>query len=313
MFVLPLIGPPATFTNPIGMGADPSITYDGTRYALTYTTGNDVRVATSPTLAGLHAAPMNVVYTPPKETMYWRNLWAPEFFADRGQTYILFAADDGRDENHRLYLLRSKSKDVRGPYEFLGKVPTPASTWAIDGFYFRHAGRLYLLWSGRVQMSDPQRIYIVEMRDTLTPMGRGVAITEPTFDWERVGWPVNEGPTAVAKGRAVTVTYAASGGTTMAYCLGRLFNPTGDLMNPKAWEKSPAPVFAGSHGMFAPGHNSFFRAKGGAWWSVFHAKRTAEDGWGGRITAAQPVTFDHRGQAILGTPAGWDHPFPEPR
>ena len=70
-----------------------------------------------------------------------------------------------------------------------------------------------------------------------TISGPRIEISRPEFEWERRGWPVNEGPAPIARGRAVSLTYSGAGGSTPHYALGRVFNPTGDLLNPRAWRK----------------------------------------------------------------------------
>ncbi|RYG80460.1 hypothetical protein EON77_08185, partial [bacterium] len=254
----------ATFANPIRNGADPTIVWAKGMYHYSCTTGRDVRVWSAPTLGGLKDAEPKTVFRAVPGTRYAEHYWAPEFLNWRGRIYLYFAADDGKDENHRMYVLRAKGDDPRGPYDFLGEVRTPENQWSIDGFAFPYRGQLYFFWSGWQSMQNrDQRIYVARMRDPATIAGSRVEISRPEFAWERRGWPVNEGPAPIAKGRAVSLTYSGAGGSTPHYALGRLFNPSGDLMNARAWTKDREPVFAAGSGMFAPGHNSFFTARDG--------------------------------------------------
>ena len=196
----------------------------------------------------------------------------------------------------------------------MGKVATPDDQWSIDGFAFPYRGGLYFFWSGWLSEANrDQRIYIARMKDPATIEGPRVELSRPEFEWERRGWPVNEGPAPIARGRAVSLTYSGAGGSTSHYALGRLFNPTGDLMNPKAWTKERAPVFSAGAGMFAPGHNSFFLARDGKPYITFHAKREDKEGWGGRLSAVAPVSFDGDGRVALPSAPGWEQDLVEPR
>ncbi len=304
----------ATFTNPLRPGADPTIVYAKGLYHYSCTSGRQVEVWSAPTLGALKSVKSKVVFTPPKGTAYSEHLWAPEFLRWNGRTYIHFAADDGKDENHRMYALKSRTDDPRGPYDFIGEVRTPENQWSIDGFAFAHRGGLVFFWSGWQSMRNrDQRIYVAKMKDPKTIVGPRIEISRPEFEWERRGWPVNEGPAPIAKGRAVSLAYSGAGGSTLHYALGRLFNPSGNLLNPRAWYKERLPVFLPAAEMYAPGHNSFFTARDGKPYIAFHAKREAKEGWGGRISAIQPVSFDATGKVVLGRPLGWNLMMPEPR
>lgn len=303
-----------TFVNPIALGADPTIVWAKGLYHYSCTGGRNLKVWSAPTLGGLKDATPTVVFTPPKGTPYSEHLWAPEFLKWKGRVYMHFAADDGRDERHRMYVLKSRSDDPRGPYDFVGEVRTPENQWSIDGFAFPYRGGLYFFWSGwRSEKNRDQRIYVSRMNDPKTIVGPRIEISRPEFEWERRGWPVNEGPAPIAKGRAVSLTYSGAGGTTPGYSLGRLFNPSGNLMDPRAWTKEREPVFVAGAGMFAPGHNSFFTARDGQPYIAFHAKKEDKPGWGGRISAVQPVTFARSGRVETGSPGGWTAILREPR
>ena len=52
--------------------------------------------------------------------------------------------------NHRMFVLESASDDPRGPYVFKGQIETRdqrnASSFAIDGTYFRHGDSIYHIY-----------------------------------------------------------------------------------------------------------------------------------------------------------------------
>lgn len=71
-----------------------------------------------------------------------------QYVQSRWFTY--FAASDGDNASHRMYVLesQSQSQDPQGDYTFRGKLADPTDQWAIDGTTFEHGGQLYFLWSG---------------------------------------------------------------------------------------------------------------------------------------------------------------------
>nr|WP_198158097.1 family 43 glycosylhydrolase [Paenibacillus sp. P22] len=95
---------------------DPSVVYRDGFYYMTFThNGADIMVMKSRTL-DFRAAERKVVWYPPAETAYSANLWAPEIQYLQGKWYIYFAADDGDNANHRMYVLEGESGDPMGSY-----------------------------------------------------------------------------------------------------------------------------------------------------------------------------------------------------
>ncbi|WP_153795389.1 family 43 glycosylhydrolase, partial [Paenibacillus polymyxa] len=63
------------------------------------------------------------------------------------------------------------------------------------------------------------------------------------------------------------------------YCMGLLTaDENANLLDPKSWAKSPAPVFCTNEetGQFGPGHNSFTVAEDGSDVIVYHARNYKE-------------------------------------
>ncbi|HYO79907.1 MAG TPA: family 43 glycosylhydrolase, partial [Bryobacteraceae bacterium] len=139
-----------TFKNPLlPRGADPwSIHKDGWYY-YTHTTGRNVTLWKTRNLGELAHAESNVIWTPPEGTAYSKNIWAPELHFLMGKWYVYFAADDGHNRNHRLYVLENSAPDpLTGTWTMKGKLTTPEDRWAIDGSVFAYRGQLYIVWSG---------------------------------------------------------------------------------------------------------------------------------------------------------------------
>lgn len=98
---------------------------------------------------------MKHLWTPPKTGTYFSQLWAPEIPFLKGKWYVYFAADDGNNNKHRLYVLENSSKDpLQGTWIMKGQLHIPENKWAIDGSVFKNRSvfknkkQLYLIWSG---------------------------------------------------------------------------------------------------------------------------------------------------------------------
>lgn len=315
-----------TFTNPIvrsQSAADPWLIYRNGFYYFTFTAGKSIEIWKSPTITGLNEAKKVTVWKAPDVGVNSDDVWAPELHFVGGKWYIYFTATAGRgperDDMRRQFVLEAVTDDPQGQYTEKGKLAAPDSDeYAIDGSVFEAKGKLYYLWSGRESKEKrQQRIYIAPMKNAWTLSGPRVELSTPTYDWEKVGWWVNEGPEALTHNGKTFIVYSASGGTTPNYCLGLLTNTSGDLLNPKAWTKSPEPVFrqyTGADGsVFGPGHNGFCKSPDGKEdWIIYHGKDTSADGWGGRTARAQRFTWKPDGTPDFGHPIPAGVPLPVP-
>jgi GH43 family beta-xylosidase len=308
------------FYNPLlTNGADPWVNRhtDG-RYYLVVTTGDDVTLHRSDTLTGIAAGERKVVWTPPAKGPTSKGLWAPELHYLRGKWYVYVAADDGRNENHRMYVLENTSGDpFEGTFSLKGKIADPsADRWAIDGTVLDVGGRLYFLWSGWEGTEDvSQFLYIASMSDPWTLSSQRVEISRPTYPWETRGAPpsVNEGPQVLIRDRTIFLIYSASGSWTDYYCLGLLrASIDADLLNPSSWTKHPQPVFESGNGVVAPGHCSFTTAPDGSEeWILYHAAKFPGAGWN-RSVRAQRFEWNPNGTPRFGQPAPSNIPIPLP-
>jgi len=254
----------------------------------------------------------SLVWAPEAGTMHSKELWAPELHYLQGHWYIYVAADDGRNENHRMYVLRGTTQDPTDPFEFVGKLSAPTDRWAIDGTVLQWRGELYFLWSGWEGDADVgQQLYIAHMADPVTIDSERVQIAAADRFWEQRGLPLLEGPVALTdegKGTAIIV-YSASGSWTDYYCLGKLTLTGADPMDPAAWTKSADPVFSSGAGCYGPGHCCFVTAPDESLWMIYHGNLHAGSGWDGRSCRAQPVFWD--GVSLdLGKPAAPEEPIP---
>lgn len=292
-------------TNPVApKGADPWVTYQKGDYYYCYSSRNRIWVNRSPRLQEAVQQTGQAVWKPPTGQAYSREIWAPELHYLNDKWYVYFAADDGRNENHRMYVLESESADALGAYRFCGKLTVPSDKWAIDGTVLSYKNRLYFIWSGWAgDVNVQQNLYISAMLNPTTLAGNRVLISKPELSWEKNGRPlINEGPQILQKNGRVFIIYSASGSWTDRHCLGQLTLIGDDPLSPNAWQKKSAPVFAGTDKVFSPGHASFTVSPDGTEdWIVYHTARHPGAGWD-RHVRVQRFSWDKKGQPAFGKP-----------
>lgn len=318
-----------TFTNPLlPSGADPYSFYKDGYYYYTHTAQNRLVLWKTRDLSDLKNAEQKTIWTPPRNTRYSKELWAPEILFLRGKWYMYFAADDGNNHNHRMYVLENSAADpMQGEWVFKGKVADPSDKWAIDGDVFEYKGQLYMIWSGWAgDTNGQQNIYIAKMSNPWTIEGERVLISEPEYKWEKYGYLkgetpdhvyVNEGPQFLIRNDRIFIVYSASGCWTENYTLGMLtLTNNKNLLDRNNWVKSPEPVFkaAPENGVYAAGHNSFFKSPDGKEdWILYHANPQPGQGCGGhRSPRAQRFTWRKDGTPDFGRPLPTNNALPEP-
>ena len=308
-----------TFTNPLlPSGADPYSFYKDGYYYYTHTTGRNLVLYKSKTIDGIKNAPRKVIWTPPKSEAYSKNIWAPEIIFIRGKWYAYFAADGGKNVDHRMYVLENASPDpMEGEWIFKGQITDETNKWAIDGDVIEHQGKMYMIWSGwEGDANGKQEIYIAKLKNPWTVDGPRVKVSSPEYEWEKHGdlnepnlkhVDVNEGPQFLVRNGKIFIIYSASGCWTDHYALGMLTaSAKSNLLDPKSWVKSAEPVFKSSveNGVYAPGHNSFFKSPDGKEdWILYHANDKPGQGCGGhRSPRAQKFTWNKDGSPNFGIP-----------
>lgn len=318
---LPYNGHGGTFKNTLAEidTPDPSVVYRDGYYYMTFThNGTDIMVMKSRTL-DFRQAERKVVWYPPAESRYSANLWAPEIQFLQGKWYIYFAADNGENENHRMYALEGDSADPLGSYSFKGQITDATDKWAIDGLAMEYENKLYFVWSGwEGDINEAQNTYIAPMSDPLTVSGPRVLLSAPLLDWERAGGPpyINEGQSILHKDSHVFIVYSGAGSWTPYYSLGMLaLKPGGDPLDPAAWVKSEQPLLSMDEeaGVYGPGHNSFVSSPDGSQqWIIYHATSGAADGWNNRKARAGLVSWNEAGLPVFGKPQALTTPLEVP-
>jgi len=308
-----------TFNNPLlPSGADPYSTYHNGYYYYTHTVGNRLMLWKTKNLADLKNAESKLIWTPPVNTEYSKDIWAPEFHMIDNKWYAYFAADNGDNAHHRMYVLENKSADpFTGTWEFKGKIAASPDRWAIDGNVFTYNKQLYMIWSGwEGTTNGQQNIYIAKMSNPWTIEGDRVLLSQPDYTWEKQGdlndannpphVSVNEGPQFLQRDKDVFIIYSASGCWTDFYNLGMLRLVGDDVMKPQNWKKHSDPVFSqnAATGVYAPGHNSFFKSPDGKEdWILFHANDNPGEGCGTkRSPRMQKIEWNKDGTPKLGIP-----------
>ena len=307
-----------TFSNPIiASGADPWAVYKDGFYYYAQTTGTSVKIRRAARITGsggLGSATAVTVFTPAAPNN--QNVWAPELHFLNGKWYIYFAADDGTNANHRMYVAESVSSDPQGAYTSKGKIyDTTTDRWAIDGTVLqKNDGSLYFIWSGWPGAVDgKQNLYIAPMSNPWTISGPRVRIATPTYSWE--GW-IEEGPEIIQRNGKIFIIYSANASWMDDYCLGRLTNTNGDVLNPAAWVKTASPVFSrytGADGsVYGPGHASFTKSVDQTEdWIVYHAAKYSGAGWD-RNVRAQKFTWNADDSPNFGSPIPTNVPVTVP-
>ena len=262
-----------------------------------------IAIRRAETIGEIASDPGTVIWNAPAGGMNSRNVWAPELHFINGAWFLYYAADDGRNENHRMWVLESTTSSPFGPYRCRGQMETFG--WAIDGTPLVLAGgRMFFIWSGWPgKANGQQNIYIAGMSDPATTSSRRALICAPDHPWERNAMPICEGPQVLQSNGKVFVVYSASGSWTEDYCLGLLTNTDGDFLNPASWSKR-GPVFRKSEEVWGLGHCSFVKSRCQSHdWIIYHAKSSRKHGWEDRDVHAKPFAWTADGYPDFGVPA----------
>ncbi|MDT7527627.1 glycoside hydrolase family 43 protein [Sphingopyxis sp. SE2] len=277
----------------------------------------------SRTLAGLSTA---------EEVVLWRHqasgpmsgfIWAPELHLIDGRWIVYFAAgpSGGGEDVFRIrtYAVVCDGPDpMEGRWAVLGRFETPWDSFNLDSTVFSHRGTRYFAWAQREPgIETNSNLYIAPLATPLTLAAKPARLTVPTLDWEIRGFKVAEAPAVLHRNGRLFMTYSASA-TDARYCLGLLtIDEDANLMDPRAWTKSPTPVFTScpETSVYGPGHNSFTVDEQGRDILVYHG-RDYEAIEGDplfnpdRHTRIQRLYYDADGTPDFGVPVG-NGPLPD--
>ncbi len=237
----------------------------------------------SETLAGLADAPEVMVWKKHERGIMSEHIWAPELYFLDGKWYLYFAGGDIDDVwEIRPYVLECADADpLTGTWVEKGKMQRADEdifsfeAFSLDATIFENKGIRYYVWAEKVSVY-PQisNLYIAQMESPCKLKTVQVMLTTPDYDWERVGFWVNEGPAVIHHNGKIYLTYSASE-TGPDYCMGMLTaDEDADLLDPLSWKKERYPVLKtdASRGIYGPGHNCFTVDEQGNPIMVYHAR-----------------------------------------
>lgn len=233
------------------------------------------------TISGLSTAPTVDVWHKRDSGIMSMHIWAPEIHFIDGKWYIYYAA--ARTDapfDHRMYVLENTaSNPLEGTWEEKGQIKTAWESFSLDATTFEHNGTRYLVWAQRdPRVRGNSNLYIAAMSNPWTIIEPQVELTRPTYDWERIGFWVNEGAAVLKRNGRIFITYSGSA-TDSNYAMGLLTaDEDSDLLDPESWTKAREPVFFTNArtGQYGPGHNSFTVSAEGDDLLVYHARNYTE-------------------------------------
>ncbi len=314
--LLALLCIPSSANPLVRQRADPHVTLhaDGWYYfTATVPEYDRIELRRARNLDALGAAQAKVAWRKHAGGEMGAHIWAPELHRIDGKWYLYFSA--GRADRVweiRLYVLENASENpLEGEWVEKGQLRTGWESFALDPTTFVHRGQRYLAWTQRApDGGKATNIYLARMDGPLAIRQPAVLLTRPEYAWEKIGHEVNEAPAVLVKNGRVLLTYSASA-TDANYALGMLSAPEdADLLDPRAWTKSPVPVLRSSAatGQYGPGHNSFTTSPDGKTAILVYHARNYRDIVGeplrdpNRHTRAQPIRWRADGMPDFGEP-----------
>ena len=272
-----------------------------------------IEVRRAATIQGLAEAEPVVAWIKHEEGLMSANIWAPEIHYIAGKWYIYYAAARA-DEifDHRMYVIENDSENpLEGTWIEKGQVKTDWESFSLDATTFEHMGQRYYVWAQRdPEMVGNSNLYIAKMVNPWTIEGPQVMITKPEYDWETIGFLVNEGAAVLKRNGKIFISYSASA-TDYNYCMGLLSaDENSDLLDPASWKKTETPVFQTNveNSQYGPGHNSFTVSEDGSQDILIYHARNYRDIEGdplwdpNRHTRAQVFTWNEDGTPNFGVP-----------
>lgn len=239
------------------------------------------------TLAGIADAEEVTIWEKHASGIMGAHIWAPELHSIDGKWYIYFAAGAKEDIwAIRPYVLECADNDpVKGEWWELGKMQgadgdeLSFNSFSLDATIFESGGKLYFVWAEKASTEQAaSNLYIAEMASPSKLKTPRALLTTPDYDWEKVGFWVNEGPAVIKKDGKIFLTYSASD-TGPAYCMGMLTaDERADLLDPLSWKKESLPVLKSDEALeiYGPGHNSFTTDEKGNDILVYHARKESK-------------------------------------
>jgi GH43 family beta-xylosidase len=258
-----------------------------------------------------------LVWHAPETGLMSELIWAPEIHFIQGKWYIYFAAsNDGikrnRYNHHRMFVIENSHENpMNTDWVEKGQIVTQFESFSLDGTTFEHNNDLYYVWA----QQDPRipgnsNLYLSKMETPWALKGKQLLLSVPEFDWEKIGYSVNEGGAVITRNGKIIITYSGSA-TDENYAMGLLWaDDTSDLLDGFSWHKLTEPIFVSSekNSQYGPGHNSFTVSEDGQEDVLLFHARPEKNKEGdpldnpNRHAIAQTFTWSEDGLPIFGEP-----------
>ncbi len=281
-------------------------------------TYDKIGIRRSKTINGLSDAEEHIIWHKHEQGHMGNHIWAPELHFLDGEFYIYFGAGDAEDKwALRPYILKCEGNDpINDPWRELGMIqrsdddPASFSGFSLDATVLVRGDEKYYIWAEKVGFGSGllvSNLYIAKMETPYKLATPGMLLTTPDYDWERVGFWVDEGPSVLIHGGKIYVAFSSSS-TGACYCMGLMeADYDADLLDRNSWKKSRYPVLKTdeSMGIYGPGHGSFTVAEDGETTLCFYHARPYEKIVGdplydpNRHTRVMEVKFDEDDRPVF--------------
>lgn len=293
---------------------------DGTYYFTASVPAYDrIVLRSADSLEGLKEAQEITIWTKHESGPQSVHIWAPEIHRIMDRWIIYYAAGDVDNIwEIRPYVLECQGDDpMKDPWKELGMMQAAAEDefsfhdFSLDATVFQNKGDWYYIWAEKTGVGKKiSNLYIARMETPSRLATVQVLLTTPDYDWERIGFWVNEGPAVLRHDGKLFVTFSASE-TGACYCMGMLYtDENADLLDPAQWTKLRYPVLKTDEekGIYGPGHNSFVKADDGTTdLCIYHARQYEKIEGDplydpNRHMMVMPVTWDEKGFPVFDYP-----------
>lgn len=263
--------------------ADPYILKTNGKYYFTASVPkfDAIELREADTINGLTSATPKVIWTKHEKGKMGANIWAPELHYIMGKWVIYFAAGKAEDETKiRCYALVCAGDDpMKDEWIESGKIkaaeddPYSFKDFCLDMTVFENKGNWYAIWAQKSgKHFDISDLYIAQLETPTKLKTVRRLLTTPDFDWERVGYWVDEGPTVLHHNGKLICTFSSSATGDM-YCMGMMTCPEdADVLNRGNWTKKTVPVLSTIEDLkiYGPGHNTFVEGDEGELLCALH-------------------------------------------
>lgn len=227
-----------------------------------------IELRRSKTLGGLKDAETADVWFKHESGPMSRHIWAPEIHYLDGKWYLYFAGSEEEDIwKLRPYVLECTGQDaLKDEWIELGQMQAADGDnksfidFSLDATIFENQGKRYFCWAEKTGgQFAASNLYLAEMESPIKLKTVQFMLTTPDYDWERIGFWVNEGPAVIKNAGKIYISFSASA-TGACYCMGLMeADENSDLLDRNSWKKSRYPVLETDYDkqIYGPGHNCF--------------------------------------------------------